>query len=216
MTNYGQARRPESNSEQLVLTVGGGAAKFAMVFMASICLCFAAMVIIGLVPRGGHRNLPISISFGILLLLMVLFLVLATGASGTVTGDSLFLKKSRWARLKKIALSDVVAVGMVYTIQPRISGWRSYVWTNDGAPTLLPIGLCMGPLPATAEALRLGRTREGNLCRRLFERVESVQGSTGIALNDRQAIRRGSMKRETAYWSANPAVQSVQPIDRRG
>ena len=180
------------------------------VAIAVIALAIAA---VGLVPVNGHSHPDISIAVGVPLFLFLVLLYSATGRRGVVTGDSLVLKKSRWARPQAIPLGAIEAVGMVYTVQPRISGWRNYCWRADGEPLGLPVGLCAAPAPQEPGALdHLEGSRQGEICREVFRRVVDYQGADGLAARDRVTMRRGNQRAEKAYWSANPAIAGINLI----
>jgi hypothetical protein len=192
--------------EVLVLKPGGAAPRLAMVLYGAICLLLLAGVIAGAVPINGQRSPGLSVGLAIPLLAMLLILAFGTGGSCRVTPDAALLKSTRWSHPTPVPLAHIVAVGMVYTVQPRISGWRSYLWTSDGDAVLLPIGLCMVDEPGKATTTDLSASRQGEFCQAVFQRVVAVQGPDGPASADRQATRSGRSRRETAYWSANPAL----------
>lgn len=196
--------------EVLVLKLGGGAARLAMVVYGLICLLLLAGVVAAAVPINGQTSPGLSVGLAVPLLAMLLILGFGSGGSGRVTGEAVLLKSTRWSRPTSVPLADIVAVGMIYTVQQRISGWRSYLWTLDGRAVLLPVGLCMAGEPGRSTTADLGTSRQGELCRKLFQRVVAVQGPGGLASCDRQPARHGRSKRETAYWSANPAMPDLQ------
>ncbi|MHB1446912.1 MAG: hypothetical protein ACYCTI_02920 [Acidimicrobiales bacterium] len=210
---HGQPLGTTAQDEPLALSVGGGAVKLAIGVNVFLGVFVAVIVTVGLIPINGQSHPDISVAAGIPLVLFAVFLFFATGRSGTVTSDSLILRASRISKRRAIPLADIVAVGMVYTIQPRLNGWKSYVWRAADKPVGLPIGLCMGYPPAKYEAGdNLGSTRQGELCRELFRRVELLQGSSGPAAKDRETQRHGLQSHEKAYWSANPAVPGIHPL----
>jgi hypothetical protein len=197
--------------EVLVLKPGGTAARLAMVLYGAICLLLLAGVIAGAVRINGQRSPGLSVGLAIPLLAMLLIFVFGTGGSCRVTPDAVLLKSTRWSHPTPVPFAGIAAVGMVYTVQPRVNGWRSYLWTSDGRAVLLPIGLCTAGEPGRATTADLSASRQGEFCRALFQRVVAVQGPDGPASTDRQAARSGRSRRETAYWSANPAMPGFHP-----
>ncbi len=202
---------PDPN--RIDLRVGGAAVRLAVRVNVVIGVFVALIGIAGLAPINGQSHPDISIAAAIPLLFFILLYVFATGRSGTVTAESLVLKGSRWRQPKSIPLTDVVAVGMVYTIQPRINGWRNYVWRSNDEAVELPLGLCMGSPPEAPDAVeQLQHSRQGQLCRQVFQRVLECQWGRGLAAGDRVTVRRGTHKRERAYWAANPAIAGINPL----
>jgi len=199
-------------AEVLVMKPGGGAPRLAMVLYGASCLLLLAGVVAGAVPINGQRSPGLSVGLAIPLLAMLLIFVFGTGGSCRVTSDAVLLKGTRWSHPTRVPLAQIAAVGMVYTVQPRINGWRSYLWTTDGRALLLPIGLCLADEPGRATTADLSASRQGELCRAVFQRVVAVQGPDGPAAADRQAARSGRSKRETGYWSANPAMPGFHPL----
>lgn len=200
--------------EVLVLKPGGAAPRLAMVLYGAICLLLLAGVIAGAVPINGRRSPGLSVGLAIPLLAMLLIFVLGTGGSCQVTPEAVLLKSTRWSHPTPVPLARVAAVGMVYTVQRRISGWRSYLWTSDGRAVPLPVGLCTAGEPDRATTTDLSASRQGEFCRAVFQRVVAVQGPDGLASADRQTARSGRSGRETAYWSANPAMPGFHPCLR--
>jgi hypothetical protein len=201
--------------DQIDLRVGGDAVKLAVGVNVAVGIFGVLIVVAGLVPINGHSHPDISIAAAIPLIFFIVLYIFATGRSGTVTAESLVLKGSRLARPKSIPLTDVVAVGMIYTIQPRINGWRNYAWRSNGEAVELPLGLCMSPSPEEPDALQqIQDSRQGHICRQVFQQVLTCQGSGGLAAGDRETIRHGTHKRERAYWAANPLIGGIHALPR--
>jgi hypothetical protein len=200
--------------EVSVLKPGGAAPRLAMVLYGAICLLLLAGVIAGAVRINGQRSPGLSVGLAIPLLAMLMIFVFGTGGSCRVTPDAVILKSTRWSHPIPVPLARIAAVGMIYTVQPRINGWRSYLWTSDGRAVPLPVGLCTAGEPGRATAADLSASRQGELCRAVFQRVVAVQGPGGPALADRLLDRSGLFRRETAYWSANPAMPGFHPCLR--
>ncbi|HET6209872.1 MAG TPA: hypothetical protein VFD94_05795, partial [Jatrophihabitans sp.] len=167
----------DGRGEVLVLRPGGSAVRLAMWFYGAICLVLLAGVIAGAVRINGQRNPALSVGLAIPLLFMLLFLVFGTGGRCQVTRDSVILKDTRWSHPRVVPLADIAAVGMVYTVQQRINGWRSYLWTADGLAAPLPVGVCVADGPAQSTVADVAASRQGELCRELFQHIVAVQGS---------------------------------------
>jgi hypothetical protein len=207
-------RMKASADTQLRLRVGGNAIRLAVAINAAIAVVFLFMLLFGLILINGERHPGLSIVGGIGLL-MPIYLLFHGANSGVVTADSIMIKSARWSNPKSVPLVDVVAVGMIYTIQPRISGWRCYVWRKTGEAVPLPIGLLIGPKPDAPHAAEQVRSsQQGQISSQVFHRVMAFQGNSGPVVSDREVQRRGTLKKERAYWSANPQVQGIHILPK--
>lgn len=124
-------------------------------------------------------------------------------------------------RPKTVQLTDIAAIGMVYTTGRYFDGWRPCVWLGDSTVTGLPLGTYVGQAPARGRATgagslpdwaRLSATRQGQLCNAVFDRASAKQGPNGLLAADRQTERRGlGGRHERVYWSASRRI-GVNPL----
>lgn len=129
---------PGRTSQSLSLRPGGSGKWLAWGFNGVLAAMGLVFGVLGL-----ERGRPEFVVVGVILLAPVC-LVLLLQPSGELGDDALVLRVGR-RHPRTVLLDDIAAVGMVYTIQPRVSAWIPYAWLRDGSAVNLPVGNTHGP-----------------------------------------------------------------------
>lgn len=208
---------PRQHEAELVMRPRGGALVFAVVYCGVIGAVAIAFLWAGLVADdGGRRGHPLFVVLGLILLLpSVLMLTLVVRLRGKVTDDAVIIR-GLGGRVRNIPLADLAAIGMVFTSQPKITGWVPYLWLRSGAVVRLPIGLFAGKMPPRRQAepgplpdwSDIAASKQGQYCLEIYRRATLLQRPGGPLSLDRESTRSGGRSRERAYWCADPNIGS--------
>jgi hypothetical protein len=121
-----------------------------------------------------------------------------------------------------VRFTEITGVGMRYICAGRASGWRMFIWPQDGPPTrvFIPGPERIGPPrdfgrrvePRTAwvpplDWLEIYLTPAGDAAKQIYDRTIEVQGPDGL-LATRQSQVTGSPSSgfETAFWSPDRRI----------
>jgi hypothetical protein len=124
---------------------------------------------------------------------------------GEVTDDEVRLYVGLRRRERVIPLDSIAAVGMVYEILRRPTGWISYLWLEDGEAVPLGLAVWMANRSDVDDWEKLAATPPGNLCIKLLDRARARQGESGAVARDRITDRRG-LGTPRAYWPADRSL----------